>query len=310
MGPALATDGVGEINQTSALAGGITAGDIAGFPVSLTEAGSYVLTSNLSVSAGTSGIEVGAPGVTIDLNGFTIDGTGAADHGIDLNGHSRVTIKNGQVRDFALAGVYNDNPLANYNRVHDVQVIGNGTAGTGAPNSGIYLAGSFNHVEGCTVDDNGGYGIFVGAGSQLDRNVGSGISGPGCPAVGAGCSASLSLRDTTTVINDLRTAYSSQDWSAYACNYATNAFVLDDQGILVGHLDILAAAQSLSSLFSGVSPQQLQLDVFADTARLLEDYDGGWVTIPDRVRTFVVECGLIVRQSDHGLIVFTGPPPG
>ena len=63
-GPALAADGVDEINQTSALAGGITPGDAAGFPITLTEPGSYVLTSNLSVPAGTSGIDVGAPGVT------------------------------------------------------------------------------------------------------------------------------------------------------------------------------------------------------------------------------------------------------
>lgn len=306
---AQAVDGVREINQAGALAGGITTADASGFPVTLSEAGSYVLTSNLSVPAATTGIDVEVSGVTIDLNGFTIEGNSSADYGIDLDTSSGVIIKNGQIRDFSLAGVYNGDPSANYNRVHDVQVIDNGSAGTGVQHSGVYLAGSFNHVEGCTANGNGGYGIYVGPGSQLDRNAGSGISGAGCPPVGPGCSANLALRNTATVINDLGTAYSSQDWSAYACNYATDAFILDDQGILVGHTDIVAAAQSLSSLFSGVSPQQVRFDVFDDTARLLEDYDGGWVTIPDRVRTFVVECGLITRQSDHGVVVFTGPPP-
>ena len=48
--PALAVDGVIEINQARAMAGGITAGDNPGFPVNLTESGSYRLTSDLTVA--------------------------------------------------------------------------------------------------------------------------------------------------------------------------------------------------------------------------------------------------------------------
>lgn len=56
-------DGVIEINQHAAVAGDITAGDTAGFPVTLSVEGGYRLTSNLAVSAGvmavsTHGIDV------------------------------------------------------------------------------------------------------------------------------------------------------------------------------------------------------------------------------------------------------------
>ena len=55
-GQALAVDGVIEINQARALAGGVTAGDSAGFPVTLSASGSYRLTGNLTVPSSTSGI--------------------------------------------------------------------------------------------------------------------------------------------------------------------------------------------------------------------------------------------------------------
>ncbi len=48
-GPALATDGVAEINHTCATQTGCFSGDTAGYPVTIGEAGSYLLTSNLIV---------------------------------------------------------------------------------------------------------------------------------------------------------------------------------------------------------------------------------------------------------------------
>ena len=46
---AAASDGAREINQTAALAGAVTPGDTAGFPVTISQAGSYLLTGNLVV---------------------------------------------------------------------------------------------------------------------------------------------------------------------------------------------------------------------------------------------------------------------
>ncbi len=64
----LAQDGHILITQGKALDGGVTPGDAAGFPVSLSRSGSYRLASNLT-SANHDAISVNAPEVGIDLNG-------------------------------------------------------------------------------------------------------------------------------------------------------------------------------------------------------------------------------------------------
>src|SRR6266567_2659981 len=72
---AYAVDGVVLINQSSALAGNVTPGDAPGFPVTISVAGSYRLSGNLTVpDANTTAIEITADDVTIDLNGFSIIG--------------------------------------------------------------------------------------------------------------------------------------------------------------------------------------------------------------------------------------------
>jgi hypothetical protein len=102
-GPAIGADGVIEINQAAAEAGGITAGDAPGFPVTLSRSGSYRLTSNLaSSSKANSLVRITAPRVTLDLGGFTLSycpqefcGTGE-ENGIDAD-ELDATIRNGNV---------------------------------------------------------------------------------------------------------------------------------------------------------------------------------------------------------------------
>ena len=73
--PALAVDGMLEINQACAVSTGCFSGDAAGLPVTITAAGSYRLTSNLTVpDENTDGIVVSANDISIDLNGFGIIG--------------------------------------------------------------------------------------------------------------------------------------------------------------------------------------------------------------------------------------------
>ncbi|MFT7773668.1 hypothetical protein [Roseateles sp.] len=103
------------IDQTKALAGNVTPGDTPGFPVTISQPGSYKLTSNLTVPAGQSGIVIASSDVTLDLNGFSITGTGTCTvagigniacngvgsgvtvTGADLN---RVAVRNGSVGGF------------------------------------------------------------------------------------------------------------------------------------------------------------------------------------------------------------------
>jgi hypothetical protein len=72
-GPALAVDGVLEINQTCAVQTGCFPNDGPGYPIFIDQPGSYRLTSNLVVlNENTDGIRIGASSISIDLNGFEI----------------------------------------------------------------------------------------------------------------------------------------------------------------------------------------------------------------------------------------------
>ncbi|MAT91449.1 MAG: hypothetical protein CME59_02500 [Halioglobus sp.] len=123
------------------------------------------------------------------------------------------------------------------------------------------------------------------------------------------CPAQYAQRTNSQVLFELRDAIGRENWEDVACHYRPDAFVLDDQGILLGHADIIAAVQSLNDLFNGVNPQVIQEDIFRDTARVLYSLDAGWVEIEDGVRSYVIEDGVIVAETAHGLITFNGPPP-
>src|SRR5213079_870780 len=96
-----------------ALAGGVTPGDAPGFPVTLSVAGSYRLSGNLTVpDENTNAIVVSADNVTIDLNGFSILGpvvcsgnpvscnfTTGTGTGVIVDGlHPNLTLVNGTIR--------------------------------------------------------------------------------------------------------------------------------------------------------------------------------------------------------------------
>jgi hypothetical protein len=119
----------------------------------------------------------------------------------------------------------------------------------------------------------------------------------------------LRNRTPDEVVSDLRDALAAGDWDAVASNYAADAFLIDDQGVLIGPDEIVESFMSLDSLFEGAQPAVNEENVFQDTVRVLFELDGGWVVIPDGVDTFVIRRGLIRRQTRHAVIEFTGPPP-
>ncbi len=180
--------GITLINQDLALAGGVTLGDTPGFPVTLSESGSYILTGNLIVDRNTTGIFVSADNVTIDLNGFAIIGPGFPGFGrgveveniFNLIIFSNTTVVNGTIQGVGSTGVR----LANSARVENVRVTGAGLAGidvssgstvTGntAVNNGDdgIRAGSGSTVTGNTAVNNGDDGINVGSGSTVIGNT-------------------------------------------------------------------------------------------------------------------------------------------
>ena len=171
--PAFAIDGVTLIDQNKALAGNVTPGDAPGFPITISQPGSYRLSSNLTVADGnTSAIQIAADHVTLDLNGFAILGPVDCTRGCSSSGIG--------------VGVQTF-PQPGQNPRFDITVR-NGTV-QGMGSHGIELTGDSNLVEHVAVRSNGGNGISLidsgdatrGGGSTVRhsmalRNSGIGIS--------------------------------------------------------------------------------------------------------------------------------------
>lgn len=170
---AMAVDGVFEINQTCAVDTGCFNGDSAGFPVTITISGSYVLTSNLgrefaSGDVNDDRIQVTADDVRLDLNGFAIrcfilvfpggdTCTGTAD-GIEATG-DRVTVENGSIKGWGGSGVI----------VGDHSVVRNLTSGLNGRYGIFGSTGTI--VQGNNVHDNGIDGISAQQASLVRDNT-------------------------------------------------------------------------------------------------------------------------------------------
>jgi len=140
--PAVAADGVIEINQEIVTAAG-------GFPFVISQSGSYMLTGDLTPPANTSGIAIDTSNVTLDLNGFSIIGPGSGSGGSAFNGVgiqarasglTNLTVRNGTVRGMSLTGV-----------------------GTGS--------GCSHRIENVKSADNGGFGILCGCGCIVTNSI-------------------------------------------------------------------------------------------------------------------------------------------
>jgi hypothetical protein len=201
--PANAVDGQVLITQAKALAGGVTPGDAPGFPVTLSEPGSYKLASNLSPPPGDDGIVTNAPDITIDLNGFRISGGPAGGTNNAINGirgrGDRLTVKNGTIGGFEGNGILLRD--RDYLIVENMLIINNrfgisNSDGSFAriQNSTIATNGSHGiqctsscHVEGNVVSSNGGYGVLIGTGTVLGNTIiGNGLSGIWANGAGLG----------------------------------------------------------------------------------------------------------------------------
>jgi len=100
--PAFAVDGIALISQARALAGNVTPGDAPGFPVTISQPGSYRLSDNLTVPAGIDGIQISSDDVTLDLNGFRIASAGGAATGLAHTGAGKnIAVTNGTIAPFS-----------------------------------------------------------------------------------------------------------------------------------------------------------------------------------------------------------------
>jgi hypothetical protein len=187
-----AADGTRLIDQSRALAGGLTPGDAAGFPVTISQAGSYRLSGNLTVpDANTTAIEITAENVSLDLNGFSILGPtvcsgipiSCAPLGVGvgvLSTQSYTGVRNGIVRGMGSDAVrllrLPGGGASQGHVVSDLQVAGNG-------GDGISMSGGIARQS--VVRRNGGRGVVMDSGlitgNQISQNgsTGARISGTG-----------------------------------------------------------------------------------------------------------------------------------
>lgn len=169
--PARAVDGVIEVNQARAIAGGVTPADTPGFPVTIDVSGSYRLTSNLDVDESTNAIEVtaNARDVSIDLNGFAIQGPvqcsfppaslcSPAGTGYGISGQGdKLHVANGAIRGMGSRGISTGFNV--YLWAHAITVSQNGLLGI--------LAGGAAVITDSIADRNGNDGIAVYSGSVV-----------------------------------------------------------------------------------------------------------------------------------------------
>jgi len=168
---AWAVDGAILINQARALAGGVSAGDAPGFPVSINTPGYYVLTSNLTVpNSSTTAIQINANNVTIDLNGFAILGPNVcATDGFTVA--QPCTQPSGS----PFVGVGVDAGSAVAFNVNNTRIVNGTIDGMG----GIGVFANVNaRIEKLNISNCGSYGIYTFGGVILDtlvRGNGNGI---------------------------------------------------------------------------------------------------------------------------------------
>jgi hypothetical protein len=161
------------------------------------------------------------------------------------------------------------------------------------------------------------YGHFVQAPSVFLVVTALAVSAAPAGAKQPKCDHSLKDRSAEEVLDDHRAALAVGDWEAVGCNYAEDAKVISDGGVIEGRDAIVAALQGFAGFFGGAVPMVNEevivqiLNHNTDMARVLFSISTPCVDIPDGADTYIIKKGKIEAQTAHGFPVFKcGPPPG
>lgn len=179
-----------EIEPRTPISADTTPGD-ADAKFRITQPGSYYLTEDLVVVNDKHAIEILSHNVTIDLNGFTIQGANQPTRAAITPGIIQlrnITVKNGSIRDFGLAGVNlannDDFERVRVGRIENVTVSNSGVGIGGGSHfiiadcivsggtAGIITYGE-SFIHNCYVSDVDGVGIlgFTGPSTVTDCHV-------------------------------------------------------------------------------------------------------------------------------------------
>jgi len=176
---------------------------ISSLPFSITQPGSYYVTTNLYVASG-DGISISAGNVTVDLNGFALTGGGGSGIGIHFSpspavNETNVTVRNGSlsgwgygvvastgshnfvlerltVSDCANYGIgsvvcpiFARDCISDYNGTYGIYAYNSQITDCDASNNGsIGIYGINCTVRNCSVVNNGSYGIYIFPGTVSD----------------------------------------------------------------------------------------------------------------------------------------------
>ncbi len=140
---------------------------IEALPFTISQAGSYYLTRNLTGVAGQHGITITASDVSLDLDGFALIGVAGSQNGIQAQtaGQVHLAIRNGVIRNWGGSGILASTALQSV--VEDMRLASNGQDGLNvgqrsivrhaiaSGNGGLGIqTGDFSLIEGCTASGN------------------------------------------------------------------------------------------------------------------------------------------------------------
>jgi len=145
---------------------------ISSAPFTITNPGSYYLTTNLFGTVANNGITINSGNVVLDLEGFSLSGATGGNYGIYVNSTcTNVTVRNGTLRGWS-------------------------SGGAASAGQGVLL-------ERLHAYANGGYGLHIGGGGSIVRdcsavgNVWSGVYSGG--GVVSGCAVSVTVTAAFTL---------------------------------------------------------------------------------------------------------------
>ena len=168
----------------------------AGFPITISQPGSYTLGSNITMPCGCTfkdGIDTSASNVTLDLNGFTVTGLSSNSGSGIAAGASTTNLRlsNGIVTTWSGDGI--DFTNASASSIDQVTASGSANAsgiGLGAMSvlsdcvsngnyTGVAVLGSDSTVKGCDLSNDPSAGVFVGASASGVLMAGNHVTASG-----------------------------------------------------------------------------------------------------------------------------------
>jgi hypothetical protein len=227
----------------------------AGVYYTITNPGSYYLTTNVLATAGTA-IRIGTNNVTLDLNGYAIIGNPSIGNaGISISVRTNIIIRNGSIQNCGYNGIL-DGSLGSQNiLIENICVTGCGSQYLGTK-AGILTYSTSSVVRNCLASDNKGSGFDCGGlikDCMASQNTESGFYGgmrvENCTAVNNARNGIYVINDGAVVLNNTCSMNNTANSSSYAgINVAAGtayAQVMDNTVTTFGVGALLATASLL-----------------------------------------------------------------